>query len=106
MDVKTAFLNGELTDLTYCEPPPGYPGERGMVWKLHKALYGLKQAGLNWYDFLSAILIDFGFACMGSGEEGVKMVSAGDFLPDSIDFFPNLKFKIPHPCPELCINIT
>ena len=61
MDVKTAFLNGELTDLTYCEPPPGYPGERGMVWKLHKALYGLKQAPRAWHECLVKALVAGGF---------------------------------------------
>ncbi len=41
LDVTTAFLNGVLTEETYCDPPrgaPGYPGGWGRVWKLKKAL--------------------------------------------------------------------
>ncbi len=38
LDVKTAFLNGELTELTFCEPPPGFAEGKGKVWKLKKAL--------------------------------------------------------------------
>lgn len=36
---------------------------RELVAKLEKCLYGLKQAGLDWYNFLSAILIEEGFTC-------------------------------------------
>jgi len=35
-----------------------------------------------------AILIDFGFACIGTGQKGTRMISAGEFLPDNIDFCP------------------
>jgi hypothetical protein len=46
MDVKTAFLNGDLEHEIYMEPPPGCAdyGQPDTVWKLEKSLYGLKQA--------------------------------------------------------------
>jgi hypothetical protein len=40
IDVKTAFLNGELVEEVYIMPPPGLP-QKGRVWRLRKALYGL-----------------------------------------------------------------
>ena len=46
MDVKSAFLNGDLKEEEYVRQPPGFavPGEEGKVYHLRKALYGLKQA--------------------------------------------------------------
>jgi hypothetical protein len=44
MDVKSAFLNGDLKEEVYVKQPPGFviPGEEGKVLRLHKALYGLR----------------------------------------------------------------
>ena len=46
MDVKTAFLNGELDEEIYMEQPEGFvvQGQENKVCKLVKYLYGLKQA--------------------------------------------------------------
>jgi len=46
MDVKSVFLNGQISELVYVEQPPGFedPKSPNHIYKLHKALYGLKQA--------------------------------------------------------------
>ena len=57
MDVKSAFLNGELEEEVYVEQPPGFVDPRypNFVYRLDKALYGLKQAPRAWYETLSSI---------------------------------------------------
>nr|GFC68621.1 retrovirus-related Pol polyprotein from transposon TNT 1-94 [Tanacetum cinerariifolium] len=64
MDVKTAFLNGELKEEVYVSQPEGYvdPDHPTHVYRLKKALYGLKQAPRAWYDTLSRFLLDNKFS--------------------------------------------
>jgi hypothetical protein len=63
MDVKSAFLNGRLSELVYVEQPPGFedPMKPNHVYKLSKALYGLKQAPWAWYERIRDFLISKGF---------------------------------------------
>jgi transposase InsO family protein len=61
IDVKTAFLNGELEEELYLRPPPYYESGDGRVWRLRKAIYGLKQAGRTWHIKLRDTLAKHGF---------------------------------------------
>ncbi|GJX60583.1 putative ribonuclease H-like domain-containing protein, partial [Tanacetum coccineum] len=64
MDVKTAFLNGNLREEVYVSQPDGFvdKDKPNHVYKLKKALYGLKQAPCAWYDMLSSFLISQDFS--------------------------------------------
>ena len=63
LDVKTAFLNGDLDEDIYMQQPPGFgdSGRLDLVCKLHKSLYGLKQAGRSWYKKIDSALAGLGF---------------------------------------------
>lgn len=61
IDVKTAYLNGDLDEEIYMEPPEGLNIPDGMVLRLRKAIYGLKQAGRQWYLKLKSVLVEMGF---------------------------------------------
>nr|GEU80617.1 reverse transcriptase domain-containing protein [Tanacetum cinerariifolium] len=63
MDVKTAFLNGNLQEEFYVSQPDGFVDQDNPnhVYKLEKALYGLKQAPRAWYDMFSSFLVSQDF---------------------------------------------
>ena len=61
IDVKTAFLYGNIEEDLYMEPPEGYDFGGGKVWELQKSLYGLKQAARAWHSTLREKLISAGF---------------------------------------------
>ena len=63
LDVKSAFLYGELNEAVFVEQPQGYEkkGEEYKVYKLKKALYGLKQAPRAWYSRIETYFVKEGF---------------------------------------------
>jgi len=63
LDVRNAFLYGELDEEIYMEQPEGFKalGREEAVFLLIKALYGLKQAGLAWWRTLRESMIELGF---------------------------------------------
>ena len=63
MDVKSAFLHGDLQEEIYMEQPPGYVQDNSsLVCLLKKSLYGLKQALRAWYAKMDIFLLDTGFS--------------------------------------------
>jgi hypothetical protein len=64
MDVKTAFLNGELEEEIYMTQPDRFvvKDQEDNVCKLMKSLYGLKQAPKQWYEKFDVTLISAGFS--------------------------------------------
>ncbi|GKA07270.1 putative ribonuclease H-like domain-containing protein [Tanacetum coccineum] len=63
MDVKSAFLYGQIEEEVYVCQPPGFedPDHPDKVYKVVKALYGLHQAPRAWYDTLANYLLCNGF---------------------------------------------
>lgn len=81
LDVKSAFLHGELSETVYVSQPDGFikPGEEHKVYKLHKALYGLKQAPRAWNTKLNGILKDMQFhRCLQ--EQAIYRKASGNHL--------------------------
>ena len=56
MDVKNAFLNGDLSEEVYMQPPPSLSVESNKVCHLRCALYGLKQAIRAWFAKFSSTI--------------------------------------------------
>ena len=61
MDVKLAYLNGELKEEIFMEAPPGFEIPAGMVLRLVKAVYGTKQGGRVWYEEIRDKLSSMGY---------------------------------------------
>ena len=63
LDVKTAFLHGDLEEDIYMHQPQGFSvkGKENLVCKLKKSLYGLKQAPRQWYRKFDNFMCSNGF---------------------------------------------
>jgi hypothetical protein len=66
INVKTAFLYGEIDADIYIKQPEGFCSKErpDQVCKLKKALYGLKQASRVWYNTLTDYLKTLGFTSL------------------------------------------
>jgi hypothetical protein len=62
MDVKSAFLHGDLHEEVYMHPPPGVDIPSEHACHLHKALYGLKQSPRAWFQRFVTVIRDVGFS--------------------------------------------
>ena len=56
MDVKSAFLNGELDEEIYMESPDGFKEGEDLIYRLLKSLYRLKQSPRIWAKILRSFL--------------------------------------------------
>ena len=63
LDVKTAFLHGDLEEEIYMQQPKGFveEGKENLVCRLRKSLYGLKQAPQQWYRKFESFMTDNGY---------------------------------------------
>ena len=63
MDVKTAFLNGDLNGEIYMDQPEGFIslGQEKKICRLIKSLYGLKQTPKQWHEKFNKVMMSNGF---------------------------------------------
>ena len=61
LDVKIAFLHGNLKETIYMNQPEGFEEGENKVCLLKKSLYGLKQSPRMWYLKFDEFLIRYGF---------------------------------------------
>jgi len=64
LDIKTAFLNGDLNEIVFMEVPEGFRSSaiQNKVCRLKKALYGLRQASRAWFEKINAFLEELGLS--------------------------------------------
>ncbi|KAJ4744606.1 Gag-Pol polyprotein [Rhynchospora pubera] len=67
LDIKTAFLHGDLDEEIYMSQPEGFVDESNpnLVCRLKKGLYGLKQASRQWYKKFDTFMQEEGFERSG-----------------------------------------
>jgi transposase InsO family protein len=83
MDVKTAFLHGDLEEEIYMEQPEGFrvKGKEDYVCQLKKSLYGLKQAPRQWYKKFESVMEEQGYRKTTSDHcVFVQKFPDGDFI--------------------------
>ncbi|KAE8669591.1 hypothetical protein F3Y22_tig00112230pilonHSYRG00138 [Hibiscus syriacus] len=83
MDVKTAFLHGDLEEQIYMRQPEGFtqPGNEHLVCRLKKSLYGLKQSPRQWYKRFDSYMIKIGYnRCEYDCCVYVKSLDDGSFI--------------------------
>lgn len=63
MDVKTAFLHGDLEEEIYVKQPDGFlvKGKEDYVCRLRNSLYGLKQVPRQWYKKFESVMCEQGY---------------------------------------------
>ncbi|RDX88104.1 hypothetical protein CR513_30340, partial [Mucuna pruriens] len=106
LDVKSAFLHGELSEDVYIEQSKGYvkKGKEHKVYKLYKALYSLRQAPRAWFSRIEEHFMQDGFQkCSSeqtlfvkrSARENILIVSiyVDDLIYTNNDMSMTIKFK-------------
>lgn len=82
LDVKNAFLNGDLEEEVYMDSPPGFESQFNQkVCKLQKSLYGLKQSPRAWFERFAQFIKKLGYSqCQSDHTMFVKHSSEGKMV--------------------------
>jgi len=70
MDVKTAFLNGNLEEEIYMDQAIGFilKSQEDKVCHLKRSIYGLKQSSRSWYFRFHEAITSFGFVMVSKND--------------------------------------
>ena len=96
VDIKAAFLNGELEEEIYLRPPLGFHDNPKVIWCLQHTLYGLKQALKVWYDRLHKMFESLGFTHSNADhslfyeDKGSDLLIIAVYVDDKLIFSKNL----------------
>lgn len=97
MDVRTAFLNGDLSEEIFMSQPEGFAEKAELVCRLRKSLYGLKQASKAWNDRFHRFISRLGFKRSNSDQclywrgENDRRIYLILYVDDILVFGRNLK---------------
>ncbi|KAL8124691.1 hypothetical protein AgCh_012369 [Apium graveolens] len=99
MDVKTAFLHGELEEEIYMDQPDGFvaSGNERKVCKLIKSIYGLKQAPRDWHKKFDETILPFSYKinesdkCVYTKVKGNECVILCLYVDDILLFGTNIE---------------
>lgn len=95
LDVKTAFLYGELKEEIWMKEPEGYEIGKGRAWRLLKSLYGLKQASRCWNECFISFLKKFNIepiktdSCVLVGRKSGNLIIIVVYVDDGFVCFTN-----------------
>jgi hypothetical protein len=85
MDVKAAYLNTDLKEDLYMQPPPGFEVPEGHVLKLKKGVYGTRQGGHVWYEDMRDTLSELRYT--RTEADHAVFVCPSDGIPDIITLY-------------------
>jgi hypothetical protein len=95
LDIKTAFLHGELKETIYMAQPIGFDDQSGRACLLNRSLYGLKQSPRCWNEKLTNYLAETGWTetnadpCLFTHQDPVMYLVI--YVDDGLVFYSNDK---------------
>ena len=104
MDVKTAFLNGNLLEDVYMTQPKGFIDSKNpnKVCKLQRSIYGLKQASRSWNLRFDEVVKQFGF--IKNEDEPCVCVSVEGSRPLAVPWSIHSRYWLPKFVHCTCCN--
>jgi hypothetical protein len=85
MDVKAAYLNADLKEDLYMQPPPGFKVPKGYILRLKKGMYGTRQGSHVWYKDMRGTLLELRYTCMEA--DYAIFVHPSDGIPNIITLY-------------------